>query len=206
MREATFTPRLPASGYVKTEHPPFSSSSSRKRRRLSLDFGEESDSDAADDDGHIETSSLDTRGVSVVCSTCQKPSENATNLARHQANPRNTHNAVPRMSASLDLVGDHELIEASTTPHIKRETSTPPVSFVSAFKTPKALPRHLDVGSSGSKSTSKVNRKTYLKQVKQSWTRGTTPAKSAAKRKSMSSLVRKRPWTGDDGSEDELAM
>jgi hypothetical protein len=187
MRDATLTPVQP----IKPEP---TQPSTQKRRRLSLDFGVIPDSDEEDDSDAEPTN---TTGVSFIRTICQKPFKNAMNLARHQANPRNTHTH-KRKSASLDLVGDDEL----TTPHIKRETSTPPASFFS-FETPKPIPRHLGFGSSGSKSTSKVNRKTYLKQVKQSWTRGATPAK----RKSMGSLlVRKRAWSGGDGSEDELAL
>jgi hypothetical protein len=159
------------------------------------------DSDEEEDE---DAEPPNTTGVSFICTICQKAFKSAKNLTRHQANPRNTDNLVIRKSASLDLVGDDELQIAPTTPHIKRETSTPPANFFSAFQTPKPIPRHL---SSVSKSTSKVDRKTYLKQVKQSWTRGATLAKSVAKRKSMGSfLARKRAWSGGDGSADELAM
>jgi hypothetical protein len=213
MHNTTSTPARPAPVHIKTEPLPIPSSpfSTRKRKRLPINFEVVSDSDA--EDGEVPIEGESTTGLPFIYPTCQKSFKNYKNFTpRHQSNPRNTHNAALRKSASLDLVGggdDDDLQDAPapTTPLIKRETSAPPRNFLSAFQTPKALPRHLGPGSSGSKSTSKIDRKTYRKQVKQSWTRGATPAKSVAKRKSMGSLLsRKRPWSGDDGSEDELAM
>jgi hypothetical protein len=200
MRGSTVTPARPAPVHVKTEPVPSPSSSTQKRKRLSLNVKVVPDSDAEDEDQVGPD-------IPFVCTICYKPFKNAKSLTRHQDNPRNMHNAALRKSTSLDLVGGADELQddvASTAPHIKRETSTPPRNVFSAFQTPKAASRHLGLDS---KSTSKVDRKTYLKQVKQSWTRGATSVKSVAKRKSMGSLVsRKRVWTGDEASEDELAM
>jgi hypothetical protein len=136
---------------------------------------------------------------------CGAISKTVKTLRRHQANPRSTRDNIRRKSASasIDLVGDDELQTAApTTPHIKREFSTPPAaSFL--FSTPVPQPRSRpNMSSSGAKSTS---RKAYLKQVKQAWAKGSTPGpKTAYKRRSFHTVSRKRAWSGE--SEDELGM
>jgi hypothetical protein len=111
-------------------------------------------------------------------------------------------------SASIDLVGDDELQAAApTTPYIKREFSTPPpTSFL--YSTPAAQSNSRpDVQSSGVKSASGLSRKAYLKQVKQSWTKKSSPApKTVAKRKSFQSVPVKRAWIDDAASDDELGF
>jgi hypothetical protein len=207
--ETTSTPVRPGSIEVKVEPVLSTPSSTRKRKRLPISFEVMPDSDAEDDEDDTQTLSTvmaQTTSRAFICKICQKPFKSANSLTRHQQDPRNTHNTTLRRSASIDLVGDDDLL-APTTPHIKRETSTPHSTFLSAFQTPKALPHRRDLNESGSKPTSKVDRKSFLKQVKQSWTTKSTPApKTITKRKSFHTLPRKRVWSADEGSADELAM
>jgi hypothetical protein len=111
-------------------------------------------------------------------------------------------------SVSLDLVGDDELqVLASTTPYIKREFSTPPpTSFL--FTTPNARSHSRpEISSSGVKSASGLSRKAYLKQVKQSWTKKSTPGpKTVTKRRSFHTVPMKRAWVDDAESDDELGL
>jgi len=130
-------------------------------------------------------------------------------LARCEQRPRATQNAARGKSSSVQLINDANF-STPASPQIKRETSTPPANFLSTLQTPKAQPQRLiGLDSPGSKSTSKADRKTYLKQIKQSWTRKSSPvSKSVAKRKSVASLqTRKRTRVDDvDDDVDELAM
>jgi hypothetical protein len=122
----------------------------------------------------------------------------------HQDSQGSIHDKHRSISASIDLVGDDELQAAApTTPYIKREFSTPPpTSFL--FSTPAAQP---DVSSSGVKPASALSRKAYLKQVKQSWTKKSTPApKTVTKRRSFHTVPMKRAWVDDAASDDELGF
>jgi hypothetical protein len=111
-------------------------------------------------------------------------------------------------SASIDLIGDDELQTAApTTPYIKREFSTPPpTSFL--YSTPAAQSHSRPDGqSSDVKSASGLSRKAYLKQVKQSWAKKSTPApKTVTKRKSFHTVPMKRAWVDDAASDDELGF
>ncbi|KAH7069236.1 hypothetical protein FB567DRAFT_456894 [Paraphoma chrysanthemicola] len=142
-----------------------------------------------------------------VCSVCGAVYKTAKNLQRHQANPSSSHDKLRRRSNSIDVVGNDELqASESTTPRIKREFSTPPpISFL--FSTPVPQSRKLaDLPSSGVKSASGLSRKEYLKQVKQSWTKKSTPgSKGLAKRKSFHTLPRKQV-RAVDASDDELGV
>lgn len=166
------------------------------------------DSEVEDDE--VETigyGSSARRKASYVCNICGTVYQNAKNLQRHQANPRSTHDKWRPKSTSIDLVGDDELqASASTSPPMKREFSTPPPTSL-LFSTPVPHPRlHPNVPSSGVKSASGLSRKAYLKQIKQSWTKKSTPGpKGLAKRKSFHTLPRKQAWAGD-ASDDELGM
>ncbi|KAF1942580.1 hypothetical protein EJ02DRAFT_433828 [Clathrospora elynae] len=189
-----------------------SPTSTRKRKPPPIKYEVLSDSEAEDKGVEFRDLGVDvftTSAAFFVCNICQKSFQSAKNLVRHQDNPCNMHDKALQRSPSIDLVGDDDS-QAPATTYIKRESSTPTASFLlntSAFRTPKALPYRSDLDSSGSRSTSKVDRKTFRKQVKQSWTRKGTPApKSVAKRKSFHTLPRKRAWVDDDGDEDELAM
>ncbi|KAH7408246.1 hypothetical protein DE146DRAFT_645684 [Phaeosphaeria sp. MPI-PUGE-AT-0046c] len=121
----------------------------------------------------------------------------------------NTAHSRPRPdSPDLDLIGDDELQACTpTTRTIKRELSTPPpTSFL--LSTPAPQP-HLnkDLSSSGVKSASGLSRKAYLKKIKQSWTKTSTPAgKTVANRRSFHTEPRKRTWTVVGDSEDELGF
>lgn len=141
-----------------------------------------------------------------LCTICQKSSMTTKSLACHHKISHYTHDKHPQTrSVSNDIVGDDE-IQAPTTPYIKRESTTPlPTTLAfstTAFRTPKTVPQHSDIHSSGSKSTSKLDRKAFLKQVKQSWTRG---PKTVTKQKSFHTVPMKRAWGGNGESEDELA-
>ncbi|CAO2656893.1 Nn.00g056960.m01.CDS01 [Neocucurbitaria sp. VM-36] len=197
---------------VKTEPMLSSPSSKRKRKTMPISFQAMPDSE---DENEAELSDVDrssamTAGGTFLCDICQKTYKSAKNLEKHQANPRGTHDTLRPNSGSIDLIGDDE-IQAPRTPYIKREGSTPPAaSFVlstPASQTPKSLPQHLGVHSSGSQSTPKLDRKTFLKQIKQSWAKKSTPTSNAvAKRRSFHTLSTKRAWPGDAESEDELAI
>ncbi|KAH7076479.1 hypothetical protein BKA63DRAFT_510167 [Paraphoma chrysanthemicola] len=145
--------------------------------------------------------------ASHVCSICGAVYKTAKNLQRHQANPSSAHDKLRPRSNSIDVVGNDELqASESTTPRIKREFSTPPpISFLFSTPAPQSRKR-ADLPSSGIKSASGISRKEYLKQVKQSWTKKSTPgSKGLAKRKSFHTLPRKQIWSGDV-SDDELGV
>ncbi|KAJ4372342.1 hypothetical protein N0V83_004116 [Neocucurbitaria cava] len=199
---------------VKTEPLPSSPSSKRKRETLPMSFQAMPDSE--DENGEdVELSDMDIDSAIVasgtfLCDVCQKTFKTANNLDRHQANHCGAHDNIRPNSGSIDLIGDDE-VQAPTTPYIKPEVSTPPPAgfllSTPAFQTPTSLPQRSGIHSSGSKSTSKLDRKTFLKQVKQSWTKKSTPnSKTIAKSRSFQSLPKKRHWAGDAESEDELAM
>lgn len=142
----------------------------------------------------------------LTCPICHQTYKTPKTLHRHQANSRSTHAHLrpQSRSPSIDLVGADELQSAApTTPHIKREVSTPPAtSFLFSTPAPAPVPRRDGVNSSGAKGTS---RKAYLQKVKQSWARGGTPsAKTVYKRRSFHTLPKKRVWGGE--SEDDLGM
>ncbi|RMZ66731.1 hypothetical protein GMOD_00002094 [Pyrenophora seminiperda CCB06] len=200
MRDATLTPTLAVPVKVKKEPLTSSPISTRRSDKAPINFGVQSESEIEDDvNGSAKMDAI----------ICTEPFQSAKSIARHQQKPRATHNVARGKSSSIDLVND-ENPSTPVTPQVKRETSTPPTNFPSALQTPRAQPqRPLGLECSGSKSTSKVDRKTYLKQIKQSWARKNSPApKSVAKRKSFSSLgARKRAWVEDrDDDVDELAM
>ncbi|KAI0591817.1 hypothetical protein TUN199_06366 [Pyrenophora tritici-repentis] len=199
MRGATLTPTLPVPAKVKKESVTSSPISTRKPDKAPASWGVVPDSEAEDDeDGSAKTDP-----------TTPTITTSAKSLAPHQQSPHATHNTAHGNSNSIDLVDDDNF-PTPATPQIKRETSTPPANFLSTLQTPITQPnRLLMLDSSGSKSASKANRKTYLKQIKQSWTRKNSPApKSLVKRKSFPSLgARKRAWIDDgDDDVDELAM
>lgn len=136
----------------------------------------------------------------------QAPSSSASKPRRKPAPIRYE---VPNSTAEDDELFS-ENVEIPATPSIKREFSTPPRSSfltTASFQTPRsqniaALP------SSGSKSTSHLDRKAYLKQVKKSWSskKAVATPKSLAKQRSFQTLPVKRPWVAADESDDELAM
>jgi hypothetical protein len=127
---------------------------------------------------------------------------------QRQDSQHSIHDERRSPSASIDLVGDDELqAPAPTTPYIKREFSTPPpTGFL--FSTPVAQSRsHPEISSSAVKSASGLSRKAYLKQIKQSWTKRSTPApKTVSKRRSFQTVPMKRAWVDDDESADELGL
>ncbi|KAH7399422.1 hypothetical protein BKA66DRAFT_508343 [Pyrenochaeta sp. MPI-SDFR-AT-0127] len=147
---------------------------------------------------------------SFVCTVCQESFVTARNLALHHHNPLDTlDKSLQQQCGCDDLEGDNE-VQALITPYIKRELSkSPPAAFAfstAALQTPRTVPHHSGIHSSSSKSTSKLDRKTFLKQVKQSWTRKSSPgSKTLPKRRSFHTVPMKRAWVGDAQSEDELA-
>ncbi|KAF2030010.1 hypothetical protein EK21DRAFT_66439 [Setomelanomma holmii] len=191
-REATPIVETAVSTKIKIESAWSSPISKRKTAPKPITYQAVSDSEVEDDD--VELPGLNS-------------SPKTGNLQRHLAEPRSAHDELRLQSGSLDLVGDDELqASASATPPIKREFSTPPpTSFVFSTPTPQSRSR-AEVPSSGVKSASGLSRKAYLKQVKQSWTKRSTPRqKGLAQRKSFHTLPRKRAWLSD-ASEDELGL
>ena len=96
-------------------------------------------------------------------------------------------------------------------PRIKREPSTAdsPSFFVSAFQTPKAGERrNSSCGGSGAWSTSRIERRAHVKQLKQCWKGGVgTPIVSGkgGSRRSLGGLAgaRKRRWVEESEESEE---
>lgn len=113
-------------------------------------------------------------------------------------------------SDDLDLIGSNDGPTASQV-YIKQEPVSPQVTRVlcssPAPKTPRTAPQ-----SSGSmaKSTGKLDRRAFLKEVKQSWTKTKGKTNSSQKRRSLNVLpaVKSRPRLAAvdrEDSDDELA-
>jgi hypothetical protein len=203
----TVTKSIP---HVKVE-PGFSSPTNmRKRKQTTISYQAVSNSDTeVDGDEAVIPETPSQEQQAFTCHICSATFRNIGNLQRHQKNPRSTHSKPRLLSASLDLVGEDELQApdpAPTTPRIKREFSTPPpTSFL--FSTPAAQTLRAEVSSSGMKSAPGLSRRAYLKQIKQSWTKKSTPApKTVTKRRSFHVVPAKRAWAGDADSEDELGI
>ncbi|OAL55863.1 hypothetical protein IQ07DRAFT_583302 [Pyrenochaeta sp. DS3sAY3a] len=136
----------------------------------------------------------------------QAPSSSAS---KPKCKPAPIRYEVPNSTAEDDELLS-ENVEIPTTPSIKREFSTPPRSSfltTASFQTPRSQ-NIATLPSSGSKSTSHLDRKAYLKQVKKSWSskKAIATPKSLAKQRSFQTLPVKRPWAAADESDDELAM
>ncbi|KAJ4336452.1 hypothetical protein N0V95_008613 [Ascochyta clinopodiicola] len=137
----------------------------------------------------------------------------------HKPKPKTQPQSLHTSRSMSDSGSDLDLIGASDGPTpitpritIKRESLTPQASkFLCsspALKTPHALPLSSRLVSPGAKSTGKLDRRAYLKEVKQSWTKKTPGAKGMqSKRRSLNlqSAVRKRRWAEVGESDDELA-
>jgi hypothetical protein len=139
------------------------------------------------------------------------PSQKRQKIERPRPNPVSTQRAASDSSDDLDLIGTND---EPATPHnipIKREPETPQASLFlcssPAFKTSRPVPQ-----SSGlTKSTGKLDRRVYLKEVKQSWTKGKGRMSSAKRRRRRSSALpvnvkRARVDIEVGDSEDELAL
>jgi hypothetical protein len=209
MEEASQTVTESAT-HVKTE-PGFSSpTNARKRKKTALSYQVIPDSDTeADIEEAVIPETPSQEQQSFTCHVCNSTFETIKNLERHQNKQRSTQSKPRPKSASLDLVGGDELQAtppAPTTPRMKREFSTPPLtSFL--FSTPITQALRADGPSSGVKSASGLGRRAYLKQIKQSWTKKSSPApKTVAKRRSFHTVPAKRTWASDADSEDELGI
>lgn len=181
-------------------------SASKRKQQLNYNpMPDPGDGTAVD---HVGSSPSPQPSSHLACKISGAAFKNAKNLQRHQDNHRSTHDNFRPRSASIDLVGDDELqaTVSASPPIIKREFSTPPpTSFLFTTPAHQSLSRP-DFSSSGFKSTTKVDRRTYLKQVKQSWTaKKASPApRTIHKRRSLQSVPMKRTWIDD--SDDELGM
>jgi hypothetical protein len=210
MEEASPTMAKPIT-LVKVE--PQFSSPTNKRRRKDAPRPHQANPDAeseAEYDGCVVPNSGSKAKKVLVCDICHETFMGVKDLQRHQDNPHLTHakaRSIPA-SVSIDLVGDDELqAPALTSPHVKREFSTPPpTSFL--FSTPAAQSRaYVELPSSGVQSASGISRNAYLKQIKQSWTKKSTSAPNAVKkRSSFHTVSKKRAWAGDAESDDELGF
>lgn len=149
----------------------------------------------------------ETQDSVVAVSTSPKPKTNQ----KTKPKPKPAYRAASNSDDDLNLIGAYE---QPATPHvnIKRESHTPQASrFLCsspAFKTPRQVQQSSGLASSGAKSTGKLDRKAYMKEVKQSWAKPkTTGPKSVHKRRSLDVLptARKRAWAEVGDSEDELA-
>lgn len=141
---------------------------------------------------------------------------------KRKTNPKPNPNPAPTHRTTSDSPDNLNLIAtASPTPRIKRESLTPPASkFLCsspAFKTPRTVPHSSGILSTSAKSTGKMDRRAYLKEVKQSWARNRGKTMGSWKRRSLNTMPverntlpverkRKRAWAEVEGdSEDELA-
>ncbi|KAF9699605.1 hypothetical protein EKO04_002376 [Ascochyta lentis] len=148
--------------------------------------------------------------VVVASSPSQKRQTIQKQKPKPKPKPPRTYRAMSDSDSDLNLIGASDG-PTPTTPRItiKHESLTPQASkFLCsspAFKTPQAIPHLM---SSGAKSTGKLNRRAYLKEIKQSWTKKTPGAKgSQSKRSSLNvqSTAQKRVWAEMGDSDDELA-
>jgi hypothetical protein len=196
---------------IKSEVPQSPPTSTRRRTRAAISH--QTDPATEPDSGCQNISNPISQEKSLsICDVCHATFNTLrgmrVHLRVHQANPPSTHEKARPKSPSIDLVGDDELqADIPSTPKIKREFSTPPpTSFL--FSTPAAQSNSRpDVTSSDAKSASALNRRAYLKQVKQSWTKKSSPVpKTLSKRKSFHTLPRKRAWADVAESDDELAF
>ncbi|KAF1835409.1 hypothetical protein BDW02DRAFT_523164 [Decorospora gaudefroyi] len=227
MRNATLTPPGPASTKIKTDPIPSSPSLTRKRKRTPINF-------VVSDSEDANPGMAKHAAAPFLCTACQKAFKSAKNLTRHQNTHHNT--MARRKSTSIDLVGgdaDNDYDEllpntppTTTTPYIKPEPTPSPKTFLAAVHTPKPRAAPVPMNTFTQSSSSTLDRKTYLKRVKQSWTRkagsgsNSTPAPGGGgigKRRSLGALlpVGMKKWKGggdgvdvdaDGGSEDELAL
>jgi hypothetical protein len=194
---------------IKVENSVSAPSGRRKRKQAPVAYQALPDTDTEMDDGDRASSGLGSsvKG-SLACDVCKATFKTIRNLQRHQANPRSMHDKARAKSASIDLVGDDELqVTEPTTPQIKREFSTPPpTSFLFSTPAPQSSQSRPELASSGAQSASGLSRNAYLKQVKSSWTKKSTPtSKTVNKRRSFHTMPRKRDWAEIADSDDELA-
>ncbi|KAH8732924.1 hypothetical protein GQ44DRAFT_696672 [Phaeosphaeriaceae sp. PMI808] len=150
----------------------------------------------------------DTEADDVENDGCNIGFQNEEDMQEHRLNSQSSHERPRTRSASIDLIGHDELqAPMESTAHIKREFSTPPpTSFLFSTPAPQlrsdALPSSSSLG-----SASRLGRKAYLKQVKQSWTKKSTMTpKESSKMGNIRIIPRKRAWVDDEESGDELAM
>jgi hypothetical protein len=205
MRDAIITPTRQASVQVKTEptspSPIITQHEDTLTRRFEtipdsdMNDSDMNDSDMNDSDMNDDTMQQIDTASPLLCPICNRSFKTPQTLARHQANPRNTHThpAPPRTrSISLNLIADAAandnnddnddddddlllLPPPPTTPlQIKREPSTSSASFfVSTMHTPKPAAsssyRASSSRVSGLLSASKIDRRAHVKQLKQCW-------------------------------------
>ncbi|KAH6638199.1 hypothetical protein C7974DRAFT_156084 [Boeremia exigua] len=137
-------------------------------------------------------------------------SQNRMVIEKPKTRPEATYRASSKSSDDLDLIGTSD---EPATPHIriKRESLTPQATkFLCSspvFKTPRPAPQ-----SSGllAKSTGKLNRRAFLNDVKQGWTKSKGKTSSSQKRRSLNlapTIVgTRRVGVKASDSEDELAV
>jgi hypothetical protein len=193
---------------VKIEKLTSPTSSKRKRRQAPISYQAVSDTEMESNEGNRTSTIVSSfEKDSLTCNVCKATFQTMRTLARHQANPRTMHDKPRQKSASIDLIGDDELqIAEPVTPKIKREFSTPPpASFLFSTPVPNSSQSRPDVPSSSAQSASGLSRRAYLKQIKSSWTKKSTPSRTINKRKSFLALPRKRDWAEIADSDDELA-
>ncbi|KAF1912404.1 hypothetical protein BDU57DRAFT_458357 [Ampelomyces quisqualis] len=146
---------------------------------------------------------------SFLCDICKATFQNVANLDQHRTNVHTSPRQLRPKSASLDLIGDDDELQTSTptTAHIKGEFSTPPPTGFLVSTPLGQMRSYADLPPSGVQSASGLSRRAYLKQVKQSWAKRSSPApKTIPKRKTFHTIPRKRAWAGDAESEDELGL
>ncbi|KZM26321.1 uncharacterized protein EKO05_0002164 [Ascochyta rabiei] len=150
---------------------------------------------------------------SIVIASSPSYKRQTTHKQKPKPKPLRTYRAMSDSESDLDLIGASDG-PTPTTPRItiKRESLTPQASkFLCsspAFKTPHAIPQSSRLVSSGAKSTGKLDRRAYLKEVKQSWTKKTPGAKGLQNKRRSLNLqppAHRRRWAEVEDSDDELA-
>ncbi|KAF1932183.1 uncharacterized protein M421DRAFT_416914 [Didymella exigua CBS 183.55] len=147
--------------------------------------------------------------VVVISTPSQNRSSNTQLNSKSKPKPFPTYRAASDASDDIDLVGTND---EPMTPriHIKREPSSPQATRVlsssPAPKTPWTAPQ-----SSGmAKSTGKLDRRAYLKEVKQGWAKAKGNTGTVQRRRSLNVLPavrsRRRVQAEAGDSEDELAV
>lgn len=144
--------------------------------------------------------------VVVVSTPSQKRAPNTQPKSKSKPNPIPTYRAASDASDDLDLIGTND---EPTTPrvHIKCESLTPQATRILCSSPVLKTPRPIPQSSGMAKSTGKLERRAFLKEVKQGWAKAKSKTGGSQKRRSLNVLptATKKTWVDVD-SEDELAV
>jgi hypothetical protein len=197
-------PKIESPQPVDSPVPSASASNKLRKKVESISFQVDSESEADLDLVAVGSPSVAPRPPQ------KTPTEPPVKKARGR--PRKRPRGSPSAAPTTDTDADDELLLATPTTNrtpitIKRESHTPPASFLLAtptIHTPRSAPQPSTLWSSGAKAkATPLARSVFLKKVKQSWAKS---GKKAATSFGGMAGKRKRTEWEDDGSKDELAM